>query len=141
MAEPNYLSQRQFVVTVSGVAGNFMTKSGGGLSADSNKVYAGGSKTPAIVTGIPEYENITVGRAYDANRDPAIVADLREQVGRFSTSITVVETTVDYQTLATTTYNGCVLVGINVPDAESNSGDPAMMELEFAVTGASGPSV
>lgn len=133
-----YLSQRQYLVSLSGLPGTqpsyFMTKTGGNTSSDSSKVYGGGSKVPEIVTGIPETENVTVGRAYDPDRDQAVLAFLRDKVGTWTTTIIVVETDRDYNSLNKgTTYSGSVLVGITEPDFESSSGDPAAFELEFAV--------
>ena len=130
-----FISQRQFIVTVDGVgtANKFMTKGGGSVSADSTKIYDGGSKTPAIITGISEVENITVGRAFDNARDRAMLATLRPQVGRFTTTIKVQETDADYVAVGNpVVYADAVLVGITEPEYDSGSGDPAMVELEFA---------
>lgn len=130
-----FISQRQFTVTVSGITGVFMTKSGGGITSDATKIYSGGSNTPSIITGVPEIENITIGRAYDQGRDDAMLSTLRSQVGRFAATITVQETDANYATgaLKKAVYTG-VLVGITEPDYDSSSGDAAMVELEFAVS-------
>ena len=128
-----FISQRQYVVTVDRIEGNFMTKGGGSVSADSTKIYDGGTKTPAIITGISEVENITVGRAFDTTRDRAMLQTLRSQVGRFETTIKVQETDADYVAVGSpTVYANAVLVGITEPEYDSGSGDPAMVELEFA---------
>ena len=128
-----FISQRQYVVTVDRIVGNFMTKGGGSVSADSTKIYDGGTKTPAIITGISEVENITVGRAFDTTRDRAMLQTLRSQVGRFETTIKVQETDADYVAVGSpTVYANAVLVGITEPEYDSGSGDPAMVELEFA---------
>jgi len=128
-----FISQRQYVVEIDGIAGKFMTKSGGSISADSTKIYNGGEKTPYIITGISEVENITVGRAYDSTRDSAVLSKLRSQVGRFTTTIKVQETDADYVAVGKPiVYSSAVLVGITEPEYDSGSGDPAMMELEFA---------
>lgn len=130
-----FISQRQFLVSITGIEGYFMTKSGGGISSDSTKIYSGGSRVPAIVTGIPDVENITVGRAYDNARDTALLARLRPQVGSFTTTITVQETNADFTPVGKpSVYSSAVLVGITEPDYDSGSGDPAMLELEFACT-------
>ena len=144
---PNYISQRQFLVTAKAadpkwvdISGTWMTKSGGNVTSDSVKVYAGGSKSPVVLTGIPEHDNVTISRAYDTGVDGPMLAKLREQVGSWRGSITIVETDPDWAPIATTTYTTCVLVGINVPEYESTSSDPASIQLEFAVTGATGPT-
>lgn len=128
-----FISQRQYVVTVDNIEGKFMTKGGGSVSADSTKIYNGGSKTPAIITGISEVENITVGRAFDSSRDRAMLQTLRSQVGRYVTTIKVQETDADYVAVGNpVVYADAVLVGITEPEYDSGSGDPAMVELEFA---------
>ena len=128
-----FISQRQYVVTVDRIEGKFMTKGGGSVSADSTKIYDGGTKTPAIITGISEVENITVGRAFDTSRDRAMLQTLRSQVGRFTTTIKVQETDADYVAVGNpVVYADAVLVGITEPEYDSGSGDPAMVELEFA---------
>lgn len=133
-----FSAQRQFLVTVSGIDGKFMSKSGGGITSDSTKIYDGGSVTPAIITSPSEVENITVGRAYDQNRDEPILTSLRPQVGRFTTSITVQPADADLVAIGSpSTYSGAVLVSITEPDYDSGSGDVAMFELEFAIVSVS----
>lgn len=138
---PNYLSQRQFLVEVDhdSITGYWMQKSGGNSSADSNKIYAGGDKTPYIVTGITDVENVTISRAYDAARDGQMLQDIRGQVGSLTTEIKVSECTVDYEPISggvgSIVYSKCVLVGISEPEFESSSGDAAAIQLEFAVQG------
>lgn len=130
-----YISQRQFSVSVSGLDGYFMTKGGGDLAADSNKIYPGGSKIPVIITGISEVDNITVGRAFDATRDRPMLKTLRPLVGTYTTTITMVDTDPDFNASqgSIITYSNAVLVGITEPEYDSASGDPAMIELEFAI--------
>lgn len=129
-----YSAQRQFLVNVSGVAGYFMQKSGGGISSDSNKIYSGGSLTPEIITSPSEIENITVSRAYDQTRDEPILQTLRPKVGRYTTTISVQPTDQDLVAVGKpSVYADVVLVGINEPDYDSSSGDIASFELEFAV--------
>lgn len=133
-----FSAQRQFLVTVSGIDGKFMSKSGGGVTSDSTKIYDGGAVTPSIITSPSEVENLTVSRAYDQGRDEAILASLRPQVGRYSTSITVQPADADLVALGNpSVYSGAVLVGITEPDYDSGSGDVTMYELEFAVVSVS----
>jgi hypothetical protein len=130
-----FSSQRQFLITVSSVAGYFMSKNGGNVTSDSTKVYDGGAVVPQIITGPKEVENLTVSRAYDQNRDAPILERLRPQVGRFTTSITVQPTDADLVAVGkSSVYADAVLVGITEPEYESSSGDVAMFELEFAIT-------
>lgn len=129
-----YSAQRQFLVTLSGIDGKWMTKGGAGIQSDSNKIYDGGSIVPSIVTSPAEVENVTVSRAYKQERDEAILQNLRVQVGRYTTTITVQPTDADLVAVGkASVYAGAVLVGITEPDFDSSSGDVASIELEFAV--------
>ena len=129
-----YSAQRQFLVTLSGIDGKWMSKGGAGIQSDSNKIYDGGSLVPSIVTSPAEVENITVSRAYDQTRDEPILANLRAKVGRYSTTITVQPTDQDLVAVGKpSVYSGAVLVGLTEPDFDSSSGDVASIELEFAV--------
>lgn len=134
---PDYISQRQFLVEVSddAIPGYWMQKSGGNVSADANKVYGGGSKTPFILTGIPNVDNVTIARAFDAARDTKMLNDIREQVGVLETSLSVTEVDNDFNAITDgqTVYSPAVLVGISEPEYESTSADAAMVQLEFAV--------
>lgn len=130
-----YISQRQYQVAVAGFTELFMTKSGGNVTADSVKFYAGGKEVPDIVTGLRQVENITVSKAYNPDTDRALLAAARLAVGKGETTITVTETDGSLEALAdaVTTYTGCVLVSVNEPEYASDSGDPAVMQLEYAV--------
>lgn len=128
-----FSAQRQFLVSIDKVAGKFMTKSGGGITSDSTKIYDGGSTVPTIIASPFEVENITVSRAYDQARDEPILQNLRNQVGRFVTTITVQPTDADLVAVGkATVYADAVLVGITEPEYDSGVGDVAMVELEFA---------
>ena len=129
-----YISQRQYLVAVEGITGYFMTKTGGNVTADSVKFYAGGQEVPDIVTGLRQVENITVSRAYDSDVDWDFLLALRSSVGKGATTITVAETDGSLNSVGkVTTYTGCVLVSVNEPEYASDSGDPAVLQLEYAV--------
>ena len=130
-----YLTQRQYVVEV-GNQGKFMMKSGGGITAESTKIFPGGSTVPVILTGHREVENITVSRTFLTGRDDVLLKEWRPKVGQQETSITIQMVDQDMNPIApvpTYTYSGCVLVGITEADVDSSSGEPATIELEFAV--------
>lgn len=128
------LTQRQFLVKVAGIDGYFATKTGGNITADSNKVYDGGNPVPEVVTGPSTPENITVGRPYDPQRDGPVVKRLRAQVGSWTTTVSVTETDRDLVAVSgPTVYPNAVLVSINEPEANAGSGDPVNFEIEFAV--------
>lgn len=127
-------AQRQFLVKVGGIDGYFATKSGGNISADTNKVYDGGAISPDVLAGPAEAENISVSRAYDYNRDEPVLKRLRQQVGRWQTTISVTPTDRDLVAIAQpNVYPEALLVGITEPETDSASGDAATFELEFAI--------
>lgn len=127
-------SQRQFLVNVSGVPGNFQTKTGGETSSETTKNYDGGSLVPDVLASPAETDNITVSRAYNFARDYQAHAAARKKVGRWRTTISVTPTDEDLVATGTpTTYPNALLVRVSEPDVDSSSGDVAMFELEFAV--------
>jgi hypothetical protein len=127
-------AQRHFLVTVSGVGGTFQTFTGGRRSSEVTKEYDGGSIDPDVLTGPPDIENVTVGRAYDPPRDDAIIRRLRERVGRFEATINVQPLDRDMvRTGRPTSYTG-ILIGLTAPEVNSGSGDTARFELEFAIS-------
>lgn len=127
-------AQRQFLVKVSGIDGYFSTKSGGNISADTNKHYDGGAIVPDVLASPAQAENVTVSRAFDVAVDPDRLAGLRAKVGRWRTTISVTPT--DEDLIATGTpvvYPEALLVGMTEPDYDSSGGDVATWELEFAI--------
>jgi hypothetical protein len=127
-------AQRQFLVKVAGIEGYFATKSGGNVTSDNNKVYDGGNLTPDILSAPAQAENVTVGRAFDVERDGPILTILRQQVGRRSFTVSVTPTDRDLNvTGEPVTYPEALLVGITDPDVDAASGDAARFELEFAI--------
>lgn len=134
-----YIAQRQFLVTCTATelgTGYWTQKSGGNSAVDSTKVYGGGSPAPAIVTGITNVENLTLARAYDSTRDGPILTTIRGMVGELETGITVQEVDRNYSATGKpkAVYSGCLLVGVSEPEYDSAGGEPAMLQLEFAVS-------
>lgn len=127
-------SQRQFLVSVSGIGGYFATKTGGEVSSDSSKVWDGGSLQPDLLSAPAEADNITVGRPYDPLRDAPVIAALKRVVGRSRHTVVVVPTDEDLVAVAKpTTYSRALLVRVGEPEADAASGDAASYELEFAI--------
>jgi len=127
-------AQRQFLVSISGIDGYFMTKSGGEVSAEATKVYEGGAKTPVIITAPADVDNITISRNYDPERDASVLSALRAKVGVETKTVTVQPTDRDLVASGKPiVYAEAVLVRIGEPEFDANSGDMATYELEFAV--------
>lgn len=127
-------SQRQFLVKVGDIPGYFMTKTGGNISADVSKAYDGGSPDPELIASPPNVENITVSKILDPVRDNDLIKALRQQVGRYETTITVTPTDRDYVAIVDpAVYSPALLIGLKETDVDASSGDPAPWELEFAI--------
>lgn len=127
-------SQRMYLVKVAGIDGYFQTKTGGNISAETSKVYDGGSLTPDIVAGIPDAEDVTISRGYESARDGALVKQLKQRVGTWYTTVSVQPTDATFVAVGDpTVYSNALLKGVNEPDVDSSSGDAAVYELVFAV--------
>lgn len=127
-------SQRQFLVKVAGIEGYFMTKSGGNISADTNKVYDGGSLDPEVISSPAEADDVTVSRGYDPYRDGPILSQLRKSVGRLRATVSVTPTDADLAAIGDpVVYSDALLTGVNEPEYDASSGDAATFELTFAV--------
>lgn len=127
-------SQRHFLVKVTGIDGYFETKAGGNIAADATRVFDGGSEVPDILAGPPQAGDVTIGRTYDPIRDGELANRLRRVIGRMSATLSVTPTTRDLiATTFPTVYANALLVGLNEPDSNSQSGDPARFELVFAI--------
>lgn len=127
-------AQRQFLVSVQGISGYFMSKTGGNISANTSKVYDGGSTVPDVLAGPAEADNITMTRGFDASRDAALLKRLRQQVGRLQATLTVTPTDRDMVAVADpTVYPDALLVGIEEPEADASSGDAATYGFEWAI--------
>jgi len=127
-------SQRNFLVKVIGIDGFFATKQGGDKTSTATKVWDGGVLTPDILSSPPDVTDVTLTRPYDRDRDPVVIAALREEVGRRRYTVTVTPT--DRDLVATgakpTVYADALLTAIREPDVNASSGDSTSYELTFA---------
>lgn len=127
-------AKRQFLVKVAGITGNFMTKTGGEFTADTTKVYDGGSLQPDTLAGPAQGSNVVITRAYDYTRDSTVLASLVQQVGRWRTTVSVTPTDQDLVAIGTPrTFPNALLVGVTEPEVDASSGDPGILQLEFSV--------
>jgi hypothetical protein len=122
----------QFLVTVSGIDGFFATKSGGSASVQVTKDFDGGSDIPALSNSRKTYNDLTVGRRYDIDRDADAVIAARAAIGKDRT-VTVQPCDADYNpTGPKTVYQGR-LQAVNEPDFDANSQQPARFGLVISV--------
>jgi len=128
-------TQRMFRTYVSGITGYWPTKTGGETSADVTPYWDGGRRLPEMLASPAQRSNVTVSRAYNRDRDYAIIAKLRERVGEWTTTISHQPTDEDGTSAGKpNVYSEAVLVRLSEPDSDASGGDAAMFELEFAVS-------
>lgn len=127
-------SARQFLVKIVGVEGMWATKQGGSVSSDTTPVYDGGQLKPDLVAAPPVAEDITVSRIFDPARDDEALRQLLQLCGAWTTTISVTPTDANMVAVAPPrVYSNALLKGVNEPEVDAASGDPAPWGLVFAV--------
>lgn len=118
-------------VTVNGESlGIWTTKTGGQTAADGQKTRVGGMSDEVALGGPATTENVVVSRLYDTYMQ-AKVHGLRALVGLGSMSVTTTPLGNDKQPSGPSdTYTG-ILNRVTPPDADDNSNNVAMIELEL----------
>src|SRR5579875_388738 len=136
-----FSDQRQFLISISGIAGFWNTISGGDPSLSSTQAFDGGNPTPYVIVGNPILGNLTVTRNYSRERDAAISQRLKANLAsgnQFNATITQTPTNPGYGTdgSAPDRWFGH-LVGLSTPKGTTPSGSsatPAQFSLIFACT-------
>jgi hypothetical protein len=129
------MAQRQALVTIEGLEGLWATKTGGNVSADTTPVWDGGTDHPDVLASPASAENVTVSRPVDDVRDLALIKTLRHQVGKLRATITEQPTNGDLFPIGEPdVYPAALLVTLNVPEYDASSGDPKVIELEWAIS-------
>jgi hypothetical protein len=128
-------AKRQFLVKVDGIDGYWAGKSGGDITADTNKVYDGGSRRPDVISSPPNADDVVCTRPYDPLRDQVMINQLKERVGTWRTTVSVSPTEADLTVarVAGDVYSDALLIGLVSPEVDASSGDAAEVELTFAV--------
>lgn len=130
-------TQQQALVTVTvdgRPLGVFDTLSGGDVTSDVTKRRPGGSTVQRSYGSLPEYDDVTVSRVLERERDHELVRTLRGRIGR--ARATVSEQPLDDDGLPwgkPVTYSGR-LAGIVAGEVDSDSADVRMFELTFSVS-------
>lgn len=125
--------QRNALVTVvvdGESLGTFITKTGGKTSADGKKTRLGGMSSEVALGGPASTDDITVSRVFDTFMQ-ARAKRLRSRVGLAPMSVTHTPLGNDKKPSGPAeTYTG-ILNGVTTPDADDNSSDVAMIELDL----------
>lgn len=129
-------TKNQFVVSVSGISGKWNQKTGGASKGTPVKYRNGGSLKEEIIGTPPTHDNIVVTRGYSYADTNAYIA-LAKKVNLSRHTITMQPTDASLVSKGKPfTYKDCLLVGVTIPDADSNAtGDRAEVVLEFATNG------
>lgn len=127
-------AQRHFLITISGVPGQWATARGGDKSVEVTKEYDGGNPRPEALASDPDYEDLVVSRPYRLDRDAPLARELRQWVGRREYTITKQPTDQDYVRQGQPTRYTGVLQAVREPEVEAGSSTGARIELTFAVT-------
>lgn len=128
-------AQRQFLVTVDGIAGTFAGRSGGEVTADATKVWDGGETKPEVIAAPAEVGDLTLTRPYDPLRDQEILTRLVALVGQWRTTVSSqpLEANMVASRVEPRVYPNALLIGVREPESDASSGDAADYELTFAV--------
>lgn len=135
-------ANRQFLTKIDGATNGWeywATKSGGEVTADSNKVWDGGSLVADVLASPAEVGDLTIARPFDPDRDQPLLNQLLNLVGQWRTTISVQPTYADLTAarVKPRVYSNALLTGIREPEPDASSGDAADFELTFAVGSAS----
>lgn len=137
------MRQNQFLVTLSVTdpvtgetrnLGQWDKQSGGGLDSDESVYRAAGGRRVSLGGSINP-DNVTLSRLYDLVADHANLGWLLALVGRGRASISKVPTNAAFAASgAPQTWSG-TLKRCTPPEVDSDSSDPALIELEFTIEG------
>lgn len=106
--------------------------SGGEIDSEEAKYRPGGMAAQVSLGGYRNVGNLTVSRLYDLTRDHSRMAFLLNRVGK--ADVTIVKQSLDVDGNAfgkALVYTG-KLKAVTPPDHDSESSDPAMLEIEIS---------
>jgi hypothetical protein len=133
------VDQWRNTVTIDGESlGVFDTFDGGAADSEEQKYRPGGMDPEITLGGSSSFDNVTIARLYVHERDHDLCRRLMNKAGR--ATVVVKRQPLDKEGNAFGTphvYNG-TLKACTPPGSDSQSSDPAQMELECTVVGAIG---
>ena len=136
------MREDQFNVTVSidglGNLGTFDKFTGGSIDSDEQKYSPGGMAPPVSLGGAVTMSNVVVSRLVDLVRDWDLMHKLLAAVG--IATITAAKQPLDVNKVPygrPLVYQGTIKQ-VTMPDHDSTSSNPAVMDIEFVPTGTVG---
>ena len=130
--------QDQSAVTVSidGVDyGIWDKRDGGGVDSEETKYKPGGMGKPISLGGNVETDNVTVSRLYDLERDHTVVQTLLSKPGKGRMVVKDQPLDPDGNPFGAPTVWRGVVKTVTPPERDSESSDPAMIEIEMSTEG------
>ena len=120
-------------VTIDGVnTGVWDKMSGGELDSEETKYKPGGLGSPISLGGSINPGNVTVSRLFDKDRDQPAAHGWLARVGKAAVTVTKQPLDVDGNTYgAPMVYSGTLKM-VTPPEVDSESSDPALIELEVS---------
>lgn len=125
----------QFLVRVDGIEGFWAGKTGGSITADTNKAWDGGARRPDVLGGRPNTEDVELTRPFDPIRDQPMINALKSRVGVWRTTLSSQPVNADLTSVAVPgdVYSDALLTKLSVPEVDASSSDAAEIGLTFAV--------
>lgn len=114
--------------------GRWDKRTGGGVDSEES-VYTAAAGERVSLGGTVNPDNVTVARLYDLTRDHTQIGWLLALVGRGTGVITEQRTNTAYVTSGSPTVWRGTLKRCTPPEVDSESNDPALLELEFTIAG------
>lgn len=110
----------------------FATKSGGNADSEEAKHRSAGGEQEEALGGVQTTENVTISRKFLPERDGPIIRRIRPLRGRRRMSITVQPLDRDDNTIGDPDVYTGIFKACNPSDADANSSDVSMFELELS---------
>lgn len=129
-------AKRQIVGFVDGIDGPWAMATGGERASAVTAVYDGGADQPEKLSSPPDATNLVFVRPFDLARDEIVKEALKNQVGKFVTTVSKVYLDRDGNKVGTPeTFHDALLIRLKTPDGEAGSGAAAEIETEWALQG------
>lgn len=113
-------------------------RSGGAVDSEETKYRPGGLASTISLGGSVTVDNVTLQRLYDLGRDHALMPWLRSRVGKGQVTVTDQPLDVDGNAFGRPDVYTGVLKRVTPPDADSESSDAALVEIEVSTSGTVG---
>ncbi len=131
-----HATQKDFLVTVSGIDGTFSTCTGGEPEGQSGVSWDGGSNNHVVTVGRPTWPALVVSRPYSPERDGPVETRLLPLIGRGGprSRFTISRSALDGDGVVIgepRVWTDAILTKVKGPEPDADSGTTARFELTF----------